>query len=219
MITNHKKHKDVKFHKVKSQIFNNVKKYNKNKSSNEMAFLHYSPSIKRMLRKSTRSSALGQLLKNVEEQYSILDNKNFFKPSKKVKSSNQINILSKIFLGPKEKEKNIRNIGKENISIYLKHKEKKLKEKKDISSKSIQMCKTFVINNNSKYKNNKLDNKIININENDKNNSYVINNKSIKYKRRKNEENNEEKYNDEIHDKERKENLGKTIKRKFLCCL
>ena len=211
MITNNKKYKDIKFLKVKSQIFNNVKQYNKNKSSNEMIFFHYSPSIKRVLRKSTRSSALCKLLKNVEEQYSILENKNnLFIPSKKVQSSNQINIFSKLFLGQKEKEK---NIGKENIGIYLKHEVKKLKEKKDNSSKSMKMCKSLIINNNSKCKNNKLD-------ENDKNISFITNNKSNKYKRIKIKENNKDKkYNDEIHDTKRKEKLGKTIKSKLLCCL
>jgi len=203
MITNNKKNKEVKFHKVKTQNFNNAKKYKINKSS--------------------RTSALDNLLKNVDEQYS-LENKKICKISKKLCSSKQINLISNKILALKEKEK---NLGKTNISAFLKNEDKKKKLKKYNSSKNLHYIKNIINNNNLNSKKNKLDkkNKKLNINENDKNDSYIINNELNQFierndkENKENKENKEEnKNNDDTHDKERADNIVETIKNKFLCC-
>ena len=203
MITNNKKNKQVKFHKVKTQNFNNAKKYKINKSS--------------------RTSALDKLIKNVDEQYS-LEKKKICKISKKLCSSKEINLISNQILALKEKEK---NLGKTNISAFLKNEDKKKKLKKYNSSKNIHLFKNIIINNNLNSKNNKLDkkNKKLNINENDKNDSYIINNELNQFierndkENKENKENKEEnKNNDDTHDKERADNIVETIKNKFLCC-
>jgi hypothetical protein len=212
MITNNKKHKEVQFHKLKTQYFNNIKKYNINKSTNEIAFIKQNMSpIKRSKRKSIRSSIINNFLHVEEQSVSGFKYINHIKIPNNICSTNHVN------------NTNFKDI----IHLQKKHKERhqilkqdSKKSKKNISTRNISM-------------NNNIDKKIINFAkiENDKNNSYnIVNNNNItnRTKRSKkiknNKENKEEKKNnDDTHEKEKEkekpENLVKTIKKKFFCCL
>ena len=208
MITNNKKHKEVQFHKLKTQYFNNIKKYNINKSTNEIAFIKQNMSpIKRSKRKSIRSSIINNFLHVEEQSVSGFKYINHIKIPNNICSTNHVN------------NTNFKDI----IHLQKKHKERhqilkqdSKKSKKNISTRNISM-------------NNNIDKKIINFAkiENDKNNSYnIVNNNNItnRTKRSKkiknNKENKEEKKNnDDTQEKGKPENLAKTIKKKLFCCL
>ena len=211
MITNNKKHKEIKIHKLNSQYFNNAKKYNTNKSTNEIALIKQNISpIKRRKRNSIRSSIIDNFL-HIEEKSVSGKFRNAIKIPNNIGSANHVNKID----------------FKDIIHLQKKHKERhqilkqdSKKSKKNISTRNISM-------------NNNIDKKIINFAkiENDKNNSYnIVNNNNItnRTKRSKkiknNKENKEEKKNnDDTHEKEKEkekpENLVKTIKKKFFCCL
>jgi len=211
MITNNKKHKEIKIHKLNSQYFNNAKKYNTNKSTNEIALIKQNISpIKRRKRNSIRSSIIDNFL-HIEEKSVSGKFRNAIKIPNNTGSANHVNKID----------------FKDIIHLQKKHKERhqilkqdSKKSKKNISTRNISM-------------NNNIDKKIINFAkiENDKNNSYnIVNNNNItnRTKRSKkiknNKENKEEKKNnDDTHEKEKEkekpENLVKTIKKKFFCCL
>ena len=211
MITNNKKHKEIKIHKLKTQYFNNAKKYNVNKSTNEIVLIKQNMSpIKRSKRNSIRSSIIDNFL-HIEENSVSGKFRNAIKIPNNIRSTNHVNKIN----------------SKDIIHLQKKHKERlqilkqdSKKSKKNISTRNISM-------------NNNIDKKIINFAkiENDKNNSYnIVNNNNItnRTKRSKkiknNKENKEEKKNnDDTHEKEKEkekpENLVKTIKKKFFCCL
>ena len=112
MITKNKKHKEVKFHKVKTNNFNKAIKFDPNKTLNEIMIKNnISPITKRDNRESIRSSVLDKFLQDV----SILGNQNLFKkPNNKYDSSNLIKliqfkeILQKNNKTQREKQKNFR---------------------------------------------------------------------------------------------------------------
>ena len=115
MITNNKKRKEVRFHKVNTNNFNRAKKFYANKSSNEIKIKdNISPLTKRDKRDSIRSSIIENILKNVENKYCISVNKNLLKKTnKKIGSSNQVKssqfkeIIQKKNIEKREKQKNI----------------------------------------------------------------------------------------------------------------
>ena len=218
MITNNKKRKEVKFHKVKTNNFNKAKKIDANKSSNEIKLKeNISPITKRDKRSSVRSSILENLLKNVEKKYCIIEKQNLLKKTNKnIDSSNQIkslkfkDIIQNKNINQKEKKK---NIGVK-MPLKLKQIEKKEKEKNiSVNNKKLKHCKT--LDNNINKKNNY---------GNEKNSCIVIynSNKTNRSKKSKNmKENKEEKKsnNDDTLEKEKTENLAKIIKKKCFCCL
>ena len=216
MITNNKKRKEVKFHKVETNNFNRAKKFNANKSSNEINLKeNISPITRRDKREPTRSSFLENFLRNVEEKYSIRGSPNIFKKTnKKNDSTNQIKSLKyKEMIQNKnktqrEKQKNI--VAKK--PLILKQDEKKEKEKNISVKKHLKYCKTLDNNRNKKiFFENEKNSCIANYNSNKTNRSK---------KSKKTKENKEEKKNnDDTLEKEKTENLVKTIKRKFCCCL
>ena len=211
MITNNKKHKEVQFHKLKTQYFNNIKKYNINKSTNEIAFIKQNMSpIKRSKRKSIRSSIINNFLHVEEQSVSGFKYINHIKIPNNICSTNHVN------------NTNFKDV----IHLQKKHKERHQILKQD-SKKSKNNTSSINI-----FMNNNIDKKIKNFTkiENDKHNNYnIINNNNItnrskiskKNKNNKeNKENKEEKKNnDDTQEKGKPENLAKTIKKKLFCCL
>ena len=224
MLTNYKKHKEVKFHKVKTNNFNKAKKFDINKSLNEMIIKENISTItKRDKRDSIKTSVLDNFAKNV----SILRNKNLFKkPNNKLENSNLIKlmqfkeILKKINKTQREKKKRVGI----KIPLKLKQNEKDEKDEKGEKGEKGEKQRKISFNKNVKYcrtfDNNFFNNK--NIYENEKN-TFIINNNSNRTKKsRKSKDNKEEKkINDETLEKERirTENITKTIKKKCFCCL
>ena len=216
MITNNKKLKGVKFHKVKTNNFNKAKKFDANKSSNAINLKNnISPITRRDKKDSIRSSILENFLKKVEKQYFITENQNLLKKSnKKIGSSNQMKslkfkeIMQNKNIVQREKKK---NIGAK-IPLQLKQVEKKEKEKNISVKQNFKHCKTLDNNINKK-----------NIYGNEKNSCIGIynSNKTNRSKKSKNiKENKEEKKsNDDTLEKEKTENLAKIIKKKCFCCL
>ena len=216
MITNNKKRKEVRFHKVNTNNFNRAKKFYANKSSNEIKLKdNISPLTKRDKRDSIRSSIIENILKNVENKYCISVNKNLLKKTnKKIGSSNQVKssqfkeIIQKKNIVKREKQK---NIGAKK-PLKLKQDENKQKEKNIPVNTHFKYCKTLDNNINRKkiYENDKI--------------SYVVHynsnktNRSKKSKKMK-EVKEEKKNNDDTIEKEKTENLANTIKKKFCCCL
>ena len=211
MITNNKKHKEVQFHKLKTQYFNNIKKYNINKSTNEIAFIKQNMSpIKRSKRKSIRSSIINNFLHVEEQSVSGFKYINHIKIPNNICSTNHVN------------NTNFKDI----IHLQKKHKERHQILKQD-SKKSKNNTSSINI-----FMNNNIDKKIKNftkIKKNKHNNYNIINNNNItnrskiskKIKNNKeNKENKEEKKNnDDTQEKGKPENLAKTIKKKLFCCL
>ena len=210
MITNNKKHKEVQFHKLKTQYFNNAKKYNTNKSTNEIALIKQNISpIKRRKRNSIRSSIIDNFL-HIEEKSVSGKFRNAIKIPNNIGSANHVNKID----------------FKDIIHLQKKHKERHQILKQD-SKKSKNNTSSINI-----FMNNNIDKKIKNFTkiENDKHNNYnIINNNNItnrskiskKIKNNKeNKENKEEKKNnDDTQEKGKPENLAKTIKKKLFCCL
>jgi len=210
MITNNKKHKEIKIHKLNSQYFNNAKKYNTNKSTNEIALIKQNMSpIKRRKRNSIRSSIIDNFL-HIEEKSVSGKFRNAIKIPNNIGSANHVNKID----------------FKDIIHLQKKHKERHQILKQD-SKKSKNNTSSINI-----FMNNNIDKKIKNFTkiENDKHNNYnIINNNNItnrskiskKIKNNKeNKENKEEKKNnDDTQEKGKPENLAKTIKKKLFCCL
>ena len=210
MITNNKKHKEIKIHKLNSQYFNNAKKYNTNKSTNEIALIKQNISpIKRRKRNSIRSSIIDNFL-HIEEKSVSGKFRNAIKIPNNIGSANHVNKID----------------FKDIIHLQKKHKERHQILKQD-SKKSKNNTSSINI-----FMNNNIDKKIKNFTkiENDKHNNYnIINNNNItnrskiskKIKNNKeNKENKEEKKNnDDTQEKGKPENLAKTIKKKLFCCL
>ena len=210
MITNNKKHKEIKIHKLNSQYFNNAKKYNTNKSTNEIALIKQNISpIKRRKRNSIRSSIIDNFL-HIEEKSVSGKFRNAIKIPNNIGSANHVNKID----------------FKDIIHLQKKHKERHQILKQD-SKKSKNNASSINI-----FMNNNIDKKIKNFTkiENDKHNNYnIINNNNItnrskiskKIKNNKeNKENKEEKKNnDDTQEKGKPENLAKTIKKKLFCCL
>ena len=91
MITNNKKHKEIKIHKLNSQYFNNAKKYNTNKSTNEIALIKQNISpIKRRKRNSIRSSIIDNFL-HIEEKSVSGKFRNAIKIPNNIGSANHVN--------------------------------------------------------------------------------------------------------------------------------
>lgn len=227
MNENNKKHKDVKFHKVKTQCFNNAKKYKLYKSTNQIPCLKTSksPPNKRSRRKSIRSLALNEILKKVGEQYLLPDKNNKLIIPKKNQSSSKINMVKLNNLFPKKviNKKDQTNI-KANKNHINPNKSNVMKSFKNCcSSNQIKHLKTFW---DKKINLNKNKNEVeINLNEKETLNNYfndndIDNNNNInKYKIKLNCKKNEEEKKNSDDTKDKVKNVVKTIKRKFLCCL
>ena len=212
MLTNNKKHKEVKFHKVKTNNFNKAKKYDINKSLNEMTLKE---NISTITKRDKRDSIKTSVLENFVNNISILGNKNLFKkPNNKLENSNLIKlkqfkeILKKTNKTQREKQKKVGI----KIPLNLKKNEKGEKPRKISFNKNVKYCRTF----DNNYLNNK------NSYENEKNTFIINNNTNRTKKSRKSKDIKEEKkINDDTLEKERirTENITKTIKKKCFCCL
>ena len=221
MISKNKRHKEVQFHKVKTQNFGKAKKFIINKSLNENILInnHYEINKSQNSNSIESSSQLDSLLENIVQKYII--NENAINTNKKINSSKKVS-----FINSKKGEK----------KINTKNKEKKISRKYTLAQKknfkegnnkkySFKTCNTFFKVDELLQKSNKSD-KELNISENE--NNLTSNNicaKPLKVKKKKkqniiNSINNEEKKNiDDTKEKEKSENRVNNIKHKFLCCL
>ena len=93
MIENKKRKKIIHFNIVEEKNFKNAKKFNPNKSLNDVTLIieHTSPNNhKRDKRNSIKSTIIENLLKCVEKKYLLTDNKNEFIIPKKLRSTNKV---------------------------------------------------------------------------------------------------------------------------------
>ena len=163
MINNHKKHKEVKFHKLPSQTFKSLKRFSINKPTNDLLLInaYHSPTHKKDKkgkRYSIKSYALESLLKFVDEKYSPNENKLQLKGPKKMHSTNKIGSikfksnLKKKLLEKKEEEKNEQI---KELRHLINLDKKNVQPKKYTSSNNIYFGKSFLFNNlNNKNHNN-----------------------------------------------------------------
>ena len=199
--------KDIKFHKISLK---NVKKIEK--SSQDIPNLQ-SYYLLNKEKNSFKSSVIDNILKTVEDKYTVINNnKNLINHPRRIKSSKK-NIAFKfkeLILNQKSKrneEIEKKNDEEKEIKNNLKVTSRYEKEKKDVVSE-IKRCKTSY---NNKY----IKNKIININHGKR---QLTNNNLIKNKKIKKGKKHETNSNKNIKN-EKSEGFVNKKKFKFLCCL
>ena len=213
MIPNQKKHKDVIFHKVN---FRNAKRFNKNKSPNEMISLktNYFTSNSKEKDKSFQSSAMDNLIKNIEDKYSIFENNNLIKIPKRRYSSKKTN-NNKIFNKGKEENKNERNY---QFSKFLKIGRNLSGYKRYNSSNRINQFKKF--SNGNKDLNSLENEQETYCNNISKEKKKKTKKKNIEYQKNKlYKEEKEKKVRDNFQVKEKYENFVNKRRNNLLCCL
>lgn len=188
-----KRNKSLKFNKVEKHNFKNAKRLSINKSindsNNNLIYIHNSNN-KKEKRRSQVSSALN-IVKNIDENYSLTKNRSPIKTMKKMNSSNKIQMIMfkdlllkhKSFLKKEEQKNETDN----QLPIILKLDQKNIDvKKKFISSNNISHIlksynKNIIKNNSRKSKNKNNNNELQNENTN-----YDINN-VVKVKKKKRE--------------------------------
>lgn len=218
---NQKKNKEMKIKKIN---FKNAKRYNINKKTKKKN--SYTPCLINDKKNSIQESSINNLIKKIEDKYSMIDNKNLNIISKRHKSTNKI-FIYKFNNTPFIKEKTYKNIEDEKnnncttneIPINTKISQINENNKKKSSKELLKRSKT-VCNNNKK---------ILKDQENEQDTKNNINININKAKKGKNDKkeikigkkktiNKNQKKEEVIEDKGKGENLKTYIKNKFLCC-
>ena len=207
MIKNRNTIKDIKFHKVSLK---NVKRIER--SSQDIPNLN-NYLLNKDNKNSLKSTAKDNILKTIEDKYSVINNnKNLINRPRRIKSTkkNMVFKVKDLILNQKYKknEEEEKNIEENEINNNLKVTSRNEKEKKDVVF-GIKRCKTLCNTNYNK-------NKIINNNQGKKqltkNNDIIKNKKTKKGKKHKNNNNKNIK-------NEQSEGFVNKKKFKFLCCL
>jgi hypothetical protein len=231
MISNHKKHKEIQFHKLPTKTFKTTKKLDIFRDQNELCIKgYYSPTHKRGQRNSVKSFAFTKFLKQVDTIYSPTHKRLTNKGFHKMNSTNKIytvqfkNCLTNKFMAKKEEEEKKGQMKELSITKNRKRPSKIISSnniflgKKYQKYNSISNKYNFFVNNESQkadFVNYNIEKKISNITNKEKKIK-----KGYKKTKENKENNKEEKNNNNNIVTEDKGKLAiNNKKKKFFCCL